>query len=230
MSTTPELIDVLVEGATPVKALRPPLARACAWLMLAGLIVALLAVLHGLRPDLGARLQQWEFLAGLAAALATGALAALTAFMISVPDRVDGWLWLPLPALAAWASTIGYGCFADWVSVGPEGLQWGETARCFATVLLTSVPLGLALAVGVRHAALLRARAVAATGGLAVAALTAAALSLLHPIDATAMILIWNAGIVALITGFATVFGRTVLRWTALRFAPTRTLPEGAVQ
>ena len=153
-----------------------------------------------------------------------------TRAIVSVPDRVDGWLWLPLPALAAWASTIGYGCFADWVSVGPEGLRWGETARCFATVLLTSVPLGLALAVGVRDAALLRARAVAATGGLAVAALTAAALSLLHPIDATAMILIWNAGIVALITGFATVFGRTVLRWTALRFATTRTLPEGAVQ
>jgi hypothetical protein len=197
MSTTLELIEALVEGATPVKTLRPPLTRACAWLALALLIVALLAAVHGLRPDLSARL----------------------------PDRSNGWLWLPLPALAAWVSTIGYGCFADWVSMGPQGLQWGETARCFATVLLTSVPLGLALAVMVRHAALLRARAVAATGGLAVAALTAAGLSLLHPIEATAMILIWNAGIVALVAGLATVFGRTMLRWTAARFAP----PESRV-
>jgi hypothetical protein len=220
MSTTSELIDALVEGATPVKTLRPPLTRACAWLVLALVIVALLAAVHGLRPDLGARLQQWEFLSSSAAALATGALAALAAFMVSLPDRSDGWLWLPVPALAAWVSTIGYGCFADWVSMGPDGAQWGETARCFATVLLTSVPLGLALAVMVRHAALLRARAVAAAGGLAVAALTAAALSLLHPIEATAMILIWNAGIVALVAGLATVFGRAVLRWTALRFAP----------
>jgi hypothetical protein len=222
MSTTPELIDALVEGAAPVKTLRPPLTRACAWLALALLVVALLAAVHGLRPDLGARLQQWEFLSSLAAALATGALAALAAFMISLPDRSDGWLWLPVPALAAWVSTIGYGCLTDWVSMGPDGPQWGETARCFATVLLTSVPLGLALALMVRHAALLRARAVTATGGLAVAALTAAALSLLHPIEATAMILIWNAGIVALVAGLAAAFGRRMLRWMAARLAPAR--------
>jgi hypothetical protein len=230
MSTTPELIDVLVEGATPVKALRPPLARACAWLMLAGLIVALLAVLHGLRPDLGGRLQQWEFLAGLAAALATGALAALAAFMISVPDRVDGWLWLPLPALAAWASTIGYGCFADWVSVGPEGLQWGETARCFATVLLTSVPLGLALAGAARRAAARprrrgdrRARGRGPDGGSAVTPASdrcdrddpdlerrnrRAHRRLRHRLRRNC----------------------AALDGTALRFAPTRTLPEGVVQ
>jgi hypothetical protein len=52
----------------------------------------------------------------------------------------------------------------------------------------------------------------------------------LHPMEATAMILIWNAGTVALVADLAIVFGRTVPRWTALRFTPTRILPEGAAQ
>ena len=121
------------------------------------------------RADLLERLQQPDFLASLVAALATGALAGLAAFMISIPGRSAAWILLPLPALAAWISTIGYGCIADWISIGPEGMQWGETARCFATVLLTSLPLGLALLIMLRHAALLRARAVAVTGGVAVA-------------------------------------------------------------
>ncbi|HEY6258744.1 MAG TPA: hypothetical protein VIY51_23425 [Xanthobacteraceae bacterium] len=45
---------------------------------------------------------------------------------------------------------------------------------------------------------------------------------MLHAIEATAMILIWNAGIVALVACLATAFGRRMLRWTASRFAPGR--------
>jgi hypothetical protein len=220
MSTTPELIDALVDRMTPVRPLRPPLARAGAWLAFAGLILSLLAAVHGLRPDLGERLQQPDFLVSLAAALSTGVLAALAAFMLGLPHRSDRWALLPVPALVVWASTIGYGCLVDWVTLGPEGWQWGETARCFAIVLATSVPLGLALLVMLRHAAFLRARAVAITGGLAVAALSAGALTLLHPIEATALILIWNGGIVALGAGLATALGRKMLRWVAARFAP----------
>jgi hypothetical protein len=110
----------------------------------------------------------------------------------------------------------------DWVSVGPQGVQLGETVRCFATLLLTSVPLSLAMLVMLRYAALLRASAVAATGGLAVAAITATALSLLHALDATAMILLWNAGIVMLIAGLGGIFGRRMLRWTASHVVPAR--------
>src|SRR5215472_2468783 len=218
MSTTPELIDALVRRMTPVRPLRPPIARAGVWLALAGLILWLLAAVHGPRADLSERLQQPDFLAGLAAALSTGALAALAAFMLGLPDRSDRWALLPVPPLAAWISTIGHGCLVDWVSLGPEGLQWGETARCFAIVLSTSVPLGLVLLIMLRHAAFLRARAVAITGGLAVAALSAAAVTLLHPVEATVLILIWNGGVVALMAGLATALGQKMLQWAAARF------------
>ena len=52
MTRTPELIDALVASATPVKRLRPPLLHALLWLAGAALILALLALGHGLRSDL----------------------------------------------------------------------------------------------------------------------------------------------------------------------------------
>ena len=72
MTKTPDLIDALVECATPVRRLRPPLVRAGLWLALAAVILALLAVGHGVRADLVERLHQPVFAVSIAAALATG--------------------------------------------------------------------------------------------------------------------------------------------------------------
>jgi hypothetical protein len=214
VTRTPDLIDALVECATPVRRLRPPLVRGALWLALAAFILALLAIGHGVRADLAERLHQPVFVVSIAAALATGALAAVAAFMVSLPDRSQWWLALPAPALAVWVGTIGYGCLTDWVVIGPDGVRFGETLRCFATLVLTSVPLAIALAVMLRYAALLRPGAVTLAGALAVAAITSSALSLFHDLDATMMILIWNLGTPALITGLGSLFGRRVLRST----------------
>src|SRR5207249_510627 len=81
-----------------------------------------------------------------------------------------GWLLLPLPALVVWLSTIGYGCLTDWVDIDANGLRIGEAARCFATLVLTSVPLSLLMFVMLRHAAPLRPTPVALIGSLAAAA------------------------------------------------------------
>ena len=214
MTKTPDLIDALVECATPVRRLRPPLVRGALWLALAALILALLAIVHGVRADLGERLHQPVFVVSITAALATGVLAAVAAFMVSLPDRSQWWLAVPAPALAVWVGTIGYGCLTDWVVIGLDGVRFGETLRCFATLVLTSVPLAIALAVMLRYAALLRPGAVTLAGALAVAAITSSALSLFHDLDATMMILIWDLGTAALITGLGGLFGRRVLRST----------------
>ena len=50
-------------------------------------------------------------------------------------------------------------------------------------------------------------------GGLAVPAITATALSLVHDHDASVMILVWNLGTAALITGAGCLFGRRIFRW-----------------
>jgi hypothetical protein len=214
---TQQLIDTLVECATPVQRLRPPLVRAMLWLAFAGLVIALVAMGHGLRADLTLSLQRPSFAVTTAAAVATGILSAITAFIVSLPDRSRWWLMLPMPALAVWVSTIGYGCFADWVSLGPEGVRYGDELRCFAILVFTSVPLAVALAVMLRYAAMLRAGAVATMGGLAIAAITASALSLVHNHDATAMILIWNLGTALVITGITSAFGRRIFGLFATR-------------
>jgi hypothetical protein len=195
--------------------------RAVLWFAFAGVVLALIAVGHGVRTDLMARLEEPKFAATDGAALATGILATMAAFMISLPDRSRWWLLLPLPALAMWVTTIGSGCLADWVGLGPDGIRFGEELRCFALLILTSVPLAIALAAMLRYAALLRGGAVAMTGGLAVAAITATALSLFHDHDATVLILVWNLGTTALITGLGILFGRGTLRWMTSRLLPS---------
>jgi hypothetical protein len=222
VTATRELIDTLVECATPVRRLRPPLVRAMLWLAFAALVVVLIAVGHGVRADLLVRLDEPKFAANGGAALLTGILATLAAFTTSLPDRSRWWLLLPLPALAVWIATIGYGCFADWISAGPDGIRPGEEVRCFALLVLTSGPLAIALAAMLRYATLLRGGAVAMMGGLAVAAITASALSLFHNHDATVLILVWNLGTVALITGLGALFGRGMFRWMASRLLPSQ--------
>jgi hypothetical protein len=112
---------------------------------------------------------------------------------------------------SVWLSTIGYGCFTDWVFIGPDGFQIGEAVRCFVTLLLTSLPLSLAMLIMLRYAAVLRPTAVALSGSLSVAAMTATALSVFHELDASIMILVWNLGTSALIVVLGGTLGPKML-------------------
>lgn len=213
MITTPDLIESLARGVTPVRRLRPPLVRALGWLVLAMVVLGLLAISQGVRPDLWQRLREAQFVISLAAALVTGVCAAIAAFMLSLPDRSRRWLALPAPALCTWLSTIGYQCLTNWITLEPGGMRLGETARCFATLVFSSLPLALALLVMLRYAAPLRPTAATLTGSLAVAAMTATAMSLFHDLDASVMILVWNIGTAASLVGLAALFGGRLFSW-----------------
>jgi hypothetical protein len=217
MIDTPALITALSADMSPVRRLKPPVLRAFGWLGCAAVLLMLLAVNRGIRPDLAERLQDAAFATSIAAAIVTGMLAAIAAFLISLPDRSRLWLLLPLPSLAVWLSNVGYQCLTHWVVIGPEGISPGEAMRCFSTLALAGMPLSLLLVVMLRYAAPLRPTAVAVTGSLAVGALTAAALSLFHTIDASAMILMWNIGTALLFAGIAAVFGPSTMGWVASR-------------
>jgi len=217
--TTPDLIESLATSMTPVRRLRPPLVRAGCWLLLAAIILGLLAVSHGVRPDLPQRLQLSGYAITTGSSLLTGMCAAIAAFMLSLPDRSRLWLLLPAPALFAWLSTIGYQCLTHWISFPPNGVRLGETAGCFATLVLTGFPLSLAMLAMLRYAGPLRATTTALTGSLAVAAITATALSLFHQLDATVMILLWNLGTAVVFIGLAGAFRRQMFSWLAPRIA-----------
>ncbi|MGF6441438.1 NrsF family protein [Paraburkholderia youngii] len=213
MSPTSDLIESLVADAKPVRPLRAPAVRASGWLLFATLVLILVGVAHGVRPDLATKLQQPAFVTSVAAAALTGIFAAVASFVASVPGRSLRWLLLPLPALVAWVATIGYGCLTNWVELGPDGVSLGETARCFATLGLTGLPLSLALLIMLRHVARLAPALVVMTGSLAVAALTAVALSMFHPLDATVMILVWNFGVAAMLLLISARYSRRLLAW-----------------
>lgn len=217
MIATPDLIESLAANMKPVRRLRPPVIRASCWLLLAALVVALLAVSQGIRPDLDERLRQPAFAAGMAGSILTGMLAAIAAFLVSLPDRSRLWLLLPAPAVLIWLFNIGYQCLGNWVSIGPNGVDTGEALRCLATLVLTSLPLSLAMLVMLRYAAALRPTAVTLMGSLSVAAITATALSLFHTVDATLMILMFNIGIGVMFVGLGSLFGSRMFSWVATR-------------
>lgn len=212
---TSDLIATLAGNLKPVRRLRPPVVRAAGWILLAALVLALLAISQGIRPDLAQRLHDRNFTVSIVASLLTGVLAAIAAFQISLPDRSRRWLLLPLPALVVWLSNIGYQCLVQWINIDPQGMTLGETARCFATLVLTGLPLSLALLVMLRYAAPLRPSAVALTASLAVAGITATALSMFHVLDASALILMWNLGTALLFVGLGGLFGRRIFQWVA---------------
>jgi hypothetical protein len=162
-------------------------------------------------PILAVQLRNPSFVVGITASVLTAVLAAVASFQLDVPGTSRHWSLLPVPALIVWVATIGHGCLSPWVSVSPAGVQIGEAARCFATVLVTSEPLSVVMFAMLRRGGPLGVTRVTLTGSLAVAALSATAVSVFHELEASAMVLMWNFGTAAAVVAIASYFGRGVL-------------------
>ncbi|GAB3335970.1 NrsF family protein [Marilutibacter aestuarii] len=213
MTDTSRLIDQLAARAAPVRPLASPLRRTLAWLAMATLvIVALLAVRGGLEPgalhSTAARLQ-W------AASLLTAVLAAYATFQVSVPGRSPAWAWLPLPALLAWLSTLGWGCLQEHARVGAGAFEMNMgTVECAWAITMVSVPLALVMLLVVRHAGAVRPARTALLATLGTAALSSAGVSLIHDAgESMAMVLLWHAGAVGLLSLASLLAGRRLLGW-----------------
>jgi hypothetical protein len=208
MIRTHELIDVLAAELKPVRRLRSPVVRAGCWSFMAGMVVVLLGVSQGVRADLTQRVQDTSFTLALGGAAATAIFAAASAFALAVPGRSRLWALLPLPPLLLWITAIGRQCLTRWVGYDDGTMMMGDTARCFATVVLTSLPLWLLMLLMLRRSGAVRRLLPTLAGSLAVAATAGVAMDLLHRLDASAMILLWNFGTGAVIVFFATLFGQ----------------------
>lgn len=211
MNSTDELIDSLAGGLVPVRRLRSPIVRALGWIALGTLVVAVLAVLRGLRPDLGIQLHDPAFLGELAGAWLTGATATLAAFELSLPDRRKTWLLLPLPSTALWLCGFAGDCLAHWVAIPAGAPVVADSARCLETIVMASVPLGIVLCLMLRRAKPLRPAGPAWIGGLAVAGFADTAHLLIHVIEASLLVLVVNLVPVALIVTLGGLAGQRVL-------------------
>lgn len=207
---TDDLITRLSQGLRPVRRVMPPVRAALAWLALAALVIGVAVAWSGFRHDLAERLMLMEEQINLGAALATGIAAAFAAFQLAMPDRSARWALLPLPFAAMWISGLGWGCLRDMQEAG--GLVLGTSFGCMRFIIGFGVPLTAAMLWMTRHAAWIRPAPVAATGGLAAAAIASVGLSLVHHLDAAAMILIWHGCSVALVCVLAWVWGPRAMR------------------
>lgn len=215
---TEDLIARLAADAQPVRPLRPPMLRAMLWLAIAVLVIAAVVMAIGMRPDFMEEMGETHYQLEWAGAMLTGILAAIAAFHVSLPDRGRAWALLPLPGLALWLFSIGYGCMTDWVRLGPEGFTFGISFFCFRSILLISLPLSVALLAMLRLAGPVRPVATIASGMLAASALSACAVDMFHGDEATLMVLLWHGGAVALLVGLGTLFNRRLFGL----FAPRR--------
>jgi hypothetical protein len=184
MIATPDLIESLAARARPVGRLRPPLLRAVAWLSAFALLLAIAVSVMNAWTEMGARLQQTRFMLEMTGTVLTGVAAVVAAFFLALPDRSRFWALLPLPPLALWLAASGYGCLVNWAG-GTSAAEFARSSECFVTIVVVSVPLGVALYVAIRRAVPLDPVPVLAIGGLGVAALAAVALQFFHPFDVT---------------------------------------------
>jgi hypothetical protein len=212
MTDTAALIQALGRNAKPVRRLRAPMLRAAGWLGFAAAMIALLVMHHGLRHDLAWRFGQREFVLEWLGALATGIGATLAAFHLSLPGRSYRWALAPLPGLALWLFSMGYGCWSDWIRLGPNGLQLGTSFDCFEFIATTTIPLSAGLLFLLRYAAPVRPVATTILATLSVSALAAAGQSMVHGLDTTIMILVWHLGTTSLLLLAARIAGPRLLR------------------
>jgi hypothetical protein len=153
----------------------------------------------------------------IVATLVTGVCAILAAFELSMPDRSRAWAWLPLPPFVVWVATSGYECYRNWIVHGPSGWEIGESAECFRFIVLTSIPIGIALLFALRRALPLDPIRVAMMGGLGVAAISAFVLQFFHPFDVTVMDLAIHLVAVGLVIVGAALAERFVERRASQR-------------
>ena len=197
---TERLIEVLGAHAEPVRPLAPVSRRLLAWFVPAALAVAVVVAVVGARPDLVAKFAQPDFAIPQGAALATAILAAFAALSAGLPDGRRWVLWLPLVPLTVWLGNLGHQCWWDWMRSGFTSLPFGPDYACIPGIALVGlVPAALMVAM-LRRGAPFHRRATIMSGILAATALADFGLRLFHPVDAAAMVLVWQIGSVAVFT------------------------------
>jgi hypothetical protein len=224
---TDRLITHLVECADPVKPLPFPWTRAMAWLVLSAPYIALVVLVVSPRTDLIAKLADWRFLLEQMAALATAVTAATAAFATVIPGYSRSAILFPALPLAIWLGSLSLGSIQTWLRYGAAGLTPELEWICFPAIALAGSVPAIALAVMLRRGVPLMPCVTTGLGGLAAAGLGDFGLRLFHQQDASLMVLVWQVGSVAILTGIAACSGRYILNWESLTGTTRRTLAIG---
>jgi hypothetical protein len=214
MMDTNALIQELANSAAPVQRLPAPWVRMLIWLALS--VPFLAAVIWLMMPsdiNPAAAITDRRFLIEEAVLLVTALTAALAAFASVVPGYDRRILLIPLLPLAVWLTSLGEGCWRNWVALGANGLTLRPDWDCLPPAILIGIVPSIAMVAMLRRGAPLLPRVSIALAALAVAALANLGLRVFHVGDASVMVLFWHLGGAAVLAGLAAVAGRRVLYW-----------------
>ena len=204
------LIGDLGSDLRPVRRLPPPWWRALVWLGVALVVALVLVATRTLLPALGIIGNDPFMLPGAYASLATAILAAIAAFELSLPDRSDAWLLLPLPPLAVWIVLNGLGCLATLAIPGAQTSPF-QFIVCLSLIIAISIPLTAVMIFMLRRSRPLRPLRVGIVGGLAASAAAATLLVLIHPHDSAVLDLAAHGVAVTVIIGLNVLLGGRLL-------------------
>lgn len=220
---TDGLIRRLAEKIEPVRPLPRPWVRTAAWVAFSIPYIAIVVLVMTPRQDLPLKIADPRFIIEQVSAVAAGIAAAAAAFATIIPGYNRRFLMLPLLPLAVWLGTVGHGCIQDWIQFGPDGLPVRPGWLCFPVIALIGAFPAIAMAVMLRRGAPLTPHLTAALGGLAAAGLGSFGLRLIHPEDASVMVLVWQIGSVLVLSALAGGVGRYLLNWRSITGASENT-------
>jgi hypothetical protein len=221
MTDTNQLIERLSSRAQPVQPIGSPMKRTLLWALAAVALIALVSSSFGVRPHVWRTLSDPGEAIEFLGSILTGLCAAYAAFQVSVPGRSGSWAWLPVLPLALWLGGIGVGCIGDFEAMGLAAFGFQtHSGECARAILVMSLPLGLVMALMVRHAGVIRPGPTAMLAALSAAALSSAGVSLFHHGETSLMSLVWHGGMVALLSLLSLAAGERVFAW--IGYAPKR--------
>ena len=210
---TNDLIAALSTRAVPVERLARPWRRTLFWLAIAVPYIAMVIIVVQPRADLGVKLLEYRFVIEQFAAFTTAVLAAIAAFVSTIPGQSRKWLFAPLAPMILWLATLGQGCVQAWLQFGGAGLILKPDWICFPSILLAGTVPAIAMVAMLRRGAPLNPHISLGLGALAAAALGNFGLRFFHMQDASVMVLFWQLGSVFLMSALAGLYGKRALTW-----------------
>jgi hypothetical protein len=209
---TEDLIVTLAHESGPWTPLPPVRTRALRWLLLATGLGAIAVASIGARADLRLAIQSAPYVWLAAFTLGTGLVAAVSAMTLSVPgaERTPILRIAAVILALAWLFTLALRLAAGgdgWARLAALPNHWA----CVAEIVALSIASGWAFLVMLRHAAPLRPRWAAGLATLAAAALGAAAVQLICPIDDPAHQIVSHVTTVLALVVVGTLAGRRAL-------------------
>ncbi len=211
---TEDLIQHLARDVPPVRRLRPIAVRALGWTVLAAVSFGVVALLMGVRRDLGDVVSQADFAFEAALLIVTALSAAVGALIVSVPgaDRSALVRWTPVIAAMASVAWAAGELVVTAATGAPSGRLTFAWHCVYKTASVGAVP-GIALFLMVRRSAPLHAAWAGLLAVLATAAVGVLGANVMCPNDRPLHMLLWHVAPLMLFAALGAALGTWLLRW-----------------